>query len=171
MKQTFKPLAMAAAVAAASAGYSGVLNAQNTTVNGIGDLALIPYYTVEANFQTGVHIINTSDSTQVVKLRFRRAADSMDALDINLVMSPRDEWTGNLNDDTGEMLLTTEDKTCTVPRASAGKPDGVFAFPDLYREVTSKLSRWVPRLIRAPTIPVSMVKPMKIQPSLRRRNT
>ncbi len=134
MKKTFNPLAMAAAVAASTVGLSSAINAQTLSGNGLGDMAIIPYYSVQGTYQTGIHIINSSDQTQVVKLRFRRASDSMDALDINLVMSPKDVWTGNLNDDTGSMLLSTEDTTCTVPRASAGRPDGVFEFPSLYRE-------------------------------------
>jgi hypothetical protein len=81
MKQAFKPLGIAAAVAAASAGYVGVANAQDPAVanNALGDLALVPYYTVNGEWITGIHIVNTSASTQVVKFRFRRAADSLDA--------------------------------------------------------------------------------------------
>ncbi len=132
MKKTFKPLALAAAVA--STGYMAGASAQSLTTGGLGDMAIIPYYTVEGDYQTGIHIINTSEYTQVVKLRFRRASDSMDALDLNLVMSPKDVWTGSLSDDTGTMKLVTDDSTCTVPRASAGQPDGTFEFPSLYRE-------------------------------------
>ena len=61
-----------------------------------GDLAIIPYYTVMDGVNTGMHIINTTESTQVVKVRLRRGTDSKDALDFNLVMSPRDEWTANI---------------------------------------------------------------------------
>ena len=64
-----------------------------------GDLALVPYYTVRGQWVTGIHIVNTSDSTQVVKFRFRRATDGMDALDFNVVMSPRDVYAGFLSDD------------------------------------------------------------------------
>ena len=34
-----------------------------------GDLAIIPYYTVLDGVNTGMHIINTTDNTQVVKVR------------------------------------------------------------------------------------------------------
>ena len=46
-----------------------------------GDLAIIPYYTVLDGTNTGMHIINTTESTQVVKVRLRRGTDSKDALD------------------------------------------------------------------------------------------
>jgi len=133
MKANFKPLGLAAAVAAASAGFAGVANAQATyTSAGLGDLAIVPYYTVVGDFVTGVHITNTSDQTQVVKLRLRRATDSMDALDFNLVLSPQDVWTGYLSGGDGEdITFTTTDNSCSVPEAEEG---GVFTMPGVYRE-------------------------------------
>jgi hypothetical protein len=130
MKANFKPLGLAAAVAAASAGYAGVANSQTTiSTNDIGDAALVPYYTVQAGFGTGIHVINTSDRTQVVKFRFRRGSDSLDALDFNIVMSPYDEWTGFMNDTDGDMAVTTQDTTCTAPLFE----DGRFGIPNIYR--------------------------------------
>jgi hypothetical protein len=125
MNANFKQLGLAAAVAAASAGYAGIVNAQSVQVAGnqLGDMAIVPYYTVQGDFVTGVHIINTSDLTQVVKLRLRRATDSMDALDFNLVMSPKDEWTGFLKNDTdgGQITFNSADTTCTVPELINGQ--------------------------------------------------
>ncbi|MFT5709809.1 MAG: hypothetical protein ACI8QT_000496 [Halioglobus sp.] len=118
MNANFKQLGLAAAVAAASAGYAGVVNsAAEIAGNQLGDMAVVPYYTVQGDFVTGVHVINTSDYTQVVKLRLRRATDSMDALDFNLIMSPKDEWTGFLKNDTdgGQITFNSADTTCTVP--------------------------------------------------------
>ena len=131
MKANFKPLGLAAAVAAASAGFAGSAAAE-VSANGLGDLALIPYYSVQGDFVTGVHITNTSERTQVVKLRFRRASDSMDALDLNVVLSPKDVFTGFIDDSSGNLLFSTDDKSCTVPAGNAG--EGKFQFPDLYRE-------------------------------------
>ncbi|WP_116367404.1 hypothetical protein [Parahaliea mediterranea] len=131
MKASFKPLGLAAAVAAASAGYTGVAQA-TVASNQLGDLALIPYYTVENGFVTGVHITNTSEVTQVVKLRMRRAMDSMDALDFNLILSPKDEWTGWIDatqldeDSPTEIAFNTNDNSCTAPQS----PNGRFVMPD-----------------------------------------
>ena len=89
MKVNFKQIGLVAAVAAVSAGFAGTASAQAVRAPGnIGDLALVPYYTVQDDWATGVHIINSSDRTQVVKLRLRRATDSADALDFNLILSP-----------------------------------------------------------------------------------
>ena len=131
MNVNFKPLGLAAAVAAVAAGYSGVTSAQATyTSAGLGDLAIVPYYTTVGEYVTGVHIINTSESTQVVKLRFRRGSDSMDAMDINLILSPKDEWTGYVDDSSGRVVLATDDNSCTAPLPVNG--DGQWIMPTLY---------------------------------------
>lgn len=131
MKANFKLLGLSAAVAAVSAGYSGVTQAQAAlAANGLGDAAIVPYYTTEGDFVTGVHIINTSNLTQVIKLRLRRASDSMDAMDFNLILSPYDEWTGFVDDSSGKVVMATEDKSCTAPL----RADGRFEMPGLYAD-------------------------------------
>ena len=72
MNKSFKPLALAAAVSAVSVGTAGVANAGSYP--SVGDAAFVPYYTVQENWVTGVHIINSSPTyTQVIKVRLRRA--------------------------------------------------------------------------------------------------
>ena len=110
MKNTFKPLALAAAVAGMSAGM-----AHAGSYPSLGDAAFVPYYTVEGDWVTGVHITNTSNQTQIVKLRLRRAEDSLDILDFNLILSPYDVWTGTISGDEEEMRFITEDDSCTAP--------------------------------------------------------
>jgi hypothetical protein len=133
MKANFKPLGLAVAVAAVSAGYAGVANAQAAVSdNGLGDLAIIPYYTVKSGFTTGFLVTNTSESTQVVKVRLRRARDSMDALDINVVMSPKDVWAANIREEDGTIYLVTDDNSCTVPEGNAG--EGRFVMSTLYNQ-------------------------------------
>ena len=95
-----------------------------------GDLALVPYYTVRDQWVTGIHIVNTSDSTQVVKVRFRRATDGMNALDFNIVMSPGDVYAGFLSDDqNGNIAWASPDSTCTVPATQGNR----FMMPAIYR--------------------------------------
>jgi len=132
MKATFKPLSLAVAVA--SAGYTGMASAQMDLAaeTGLGDLAIVPYYTVREAWSTGVSVINTSAQTQVVKIRMRRAVDSMDALDFNVVMSPEDVWTGFAQEtENGEIRWYTNDLSCTVPALEEG---GFLQMPEIYRE-------------------------------------
>ena len=86
-----------------------------------GDLAIIPYYTVMDGVNYRYAHYQHHKSTQVVKVRLRRGTDSKDALDFNLVMSPRDEWTANIGaGGANGVLVTTNDTTCTVPEFPAG---------------------------------------------------
>ena len=145
MKATFKPLSLAIAVSAASAGYVGTVNAQVEPTlagnTGLGDLAIVPYYTVREDWTTGVSVINTSADTQVIKVRLRRATDSMDALDFNVVLSPYDVWTGYIENNTApgvedQVRFYTNDNTCTVPIATPnpeGGP-GYFAVPAVFAD-------------------------------------
>jgi hypothetical protein len=115
--KNFKPLAIAAAVSTAAAGYAGVVNAQveNSATN-TGSAAIVPYYTVQEGYITGVNIVNTTDYTQVVKVRFRRGSDSMDALDFNVIMSPQDIFNGYISgDDENNIAFRTNDSSCTAP--------------------------------------------------------
>ncbi|MFT6287246.1 MAG: hypothetical protein ACJA09_002000, partial [Alcanivorax sp.] len=132
MNTNFKPLGLVAAVAAATAGYTGVTQAQTFAGTGLGDAAIVPYYTVQGDFVTGVHITNTSNLTQVVKLRLRRASDSMDALDFNIIMSPYDMWTGNIRDVDGEIRIGTSDTSCTAPASVVNT--GIAVMPPIFRE-------------------------------------
>jgi hypothetical protein len=137
MKATFKPLGLAIAVATASAGYAGIVNAQTLADNaGLGNLAIVPYYTVNSGYTTGVSVINTSAFTQVVKVRMRRAVDSMDALDFNVVLSPFDVWTGYVQrepfdgEEFDEIRFYSNDKSCVVPDFTA---ENYFVMPDTFR--------------------------------------
>ncbi|HKK23748.1 MAG TPA: hypothetical protein VJ947_08685, partial [Pseudohaliea sp.] len=99
--------------------------------NALGDLGLVPYYTVAGDWITGIHLVNTSDQTQVVKFRFRRASDSMDALDFNVIMSPYDVYAGYLSDDEeGVISWQADDTTCTAPLSSSGK----LEMPEIFRD-------------------------------------
>lgn len=133
MNTNFKPLGLAAAVATATAGYAGVVNAQSTDLAAetlLGDLAIVPYYTVMDGYATGVSVINTSERTQALKVRFRRAEDSMDALDFNVVLSPADVYTGYVQLNGDDIKFISNDNSCTVP----AYPEGGFTMPSIYRE-------------------------------------
>lgn len=133
MNTKFKPLGLVAAVAAATAGYAGIATAQGPALAGnsdLGNLALIPYYTVREGNVTGVHITNTGSLTEVVKVRLRRGTDSMDALDFNLILSPKDVWTGFIAAEGDNIVFNTTDNSCTAPATTGGK----FTMPGIYRE-------------------------------------
>jgi len=134
MKANFKPLGLAAAVATATAGYAGLVNAQASgdlaAETKLGDLAIVPYYTVMDGYATGVSVINTSTRTQALKIRFRRAEDSMDAMDFNVVLSPEDVYTGFITAAGDDIKFVSNDNSCTAPEM----PAGGFVMDEIYRE-------------------------------------
>ena len=114
MRDSIKPLALAVGVAGLSATTASAQDFSGIYPT-LGDAAFIPYYTVQEDWVTGVHITNTSRQTQVVKIRLRRAEDSVDVLDFNLILSPEDVWAGTIRGDDEEMRFVTEDNSCTAP--------------------------------------------------------
>lgn len=130
MNANFKPLGLAAAVATATAGYVGVAQAELAGNTQLGDLGLVPYYTVNDGYATGMSIINTASVTQVVKVRLRRAEDSMDALDFNVVLSPYDVYTGTIAKKGDDIFFVSNDNSCTAPEY----PAGGFKMPFIYRD-------------------------------------
>lgn len=117
MKQFLKkPMGLAVAATLAMGGMTAYTNAvAATNANATGDLAIVPYYTTKNNMITGVQIVNTSDSTQVVKFRLRRDTDSADVLDFNIIMSPKDHWSGYVTKVGDNLIVNTNDNTCTAP--------------------------------------------------------
>lgn len=103
-------IAAVAVMGAATAASAATVNA-----NGLGDTLLFPLYTVEAGNQTALHLTNTEDHYKAVKVRFRRAVDSLDVLDFNLYLSPQDQWTGvvGLGED-GNPILVSGDTSCVA---------------------------------------------------------
>ena len=91
--------------------------------SGLGQALIYPYYSVRGGTQTTINVFNTSTTHAVaVKVRFREHQNSRDVLDFNLVLSPNDKWFANLNASAaGGVVLSTTDKSCTVPENINGQ--------------------------------------------------
>jgi hypothetical protein len=122
MKMKFKSKLLGAAVTAALAATS----AQAVTVSndGLGQVLLYPYYTVESGFQTLLSVVNTTARAKAVKVRFLESLNSREVLDFNLYLSPQDVWTGMVTEDatTGgaKLVVAANETSCTVPAISTG---------------------------------------------------
>jgi hypothetical protein len=117
-----------AAIAGASVlGVSGAAQAVAVSANGMGEVLVYPYYTVKGSiagvpYNTLLSIVNSTDSTKAVKIRFREGKASQEVLDFNIFLSPYDVWTGYLEPSaaSGGTVLKTTDTTCTLPAIPAG---------------------------------------------------
>ncbi len=109
---------LAAAVAATLA--QGVAQAANLNPDGLGEVLLYPFYTVEGGHQTLISITNTTNKTKAVKVRFLEAKNSWEVLDFNLYLSPWDMWVGQIIEEGADgAKLVVADNSCTVPNAVA----------------------------------------------------
>lgn len=99
------------------AGIASVANAVNLNPDGLGQVLIYPYYTVNGGNQTLVSIVNTTEYGKAVKVRFVEGRNSREVLDFNLYLSPWDVWTGAVYSltSTGPAVLSTQDNSCTVP--------------------------------------------------------
>lgn len=112
------------------------LNASAVSVSetgSAGQVLIFPYYNVNNNYITAFNIINTTEDTKAIKVRFRESKTSNDVLDFNLYMSPYDVFTMSLSKVEDGVLLETTDTTCTHPRIPV---EGV-EFRDVYDSVES----------------------------------
>jgi hypothetical protein len=119
MTAIFKRAKIASAVAATLTAGLAATSAQavNISDTGLGEVALIPYYTVKNNTDTYISIVNTDDNEVVaVKIRFRENANTREARDFNIFLSPNDVWTGVVTlNDADVPVIQTSDNSCTAP--------------------------------------------------------
>lgn len=114
MKKNSLTTAVAAGIAGV-AGLAGVANAVNINPDGLGQVLLYPYYTVNAGQATLMSVVNTTNRAKAVKVRFLESLNSAEVLDFNLYLSPFDVWTASLVSTAGGASLFTTDTSCTVP--------------------------------------------------------
>ena len=116
------------------AGLVSVSNAVNINADGLGQVLIYPYYTVNKGNNTLISVVNTTDQTKAVKVRFLEGRNSNEVLDFNLYLSPWDVWTGAVISSGAEgtspaaappARLITNDKSCTVPAIPAAGVDFV----------------------------------------------
>ena len=123
MKKNSLTTAVVAGIAGV-AGFAGLANAVHLNPDGIGQVLLYPYYTVNAGQQTLLSVVNTTDIAKAVKVRFLEGYNTREVLDFNLFLSPYDVWTAAIFalSDAGKpsdgAAILTRDKSCTAPAFS-----------------------------------------------------
>jgi hypothetical protein len=133
MKATPKSsISMAVAAALIGLGAASVtslpVQAQSISSNNTGQALIYPYYTVNGGWITTMNLINTSEKTLAVKVRFHEAKNSRDVLDFTIIMSPYDTWAGWVEDSVGGPKLRTIDNSCTSPTNIDGVNASNFAY-------------------------------------------
>ena len=95
------------------------INAVHLSSNGMGQVLIFPYYTVNGGFNTLINLVNSTSESKAMRVRFREAANGREVFTFNLYLGPHDVWTGGLvKTDEGQGFLTkliSSDSSCTVP--------------------------------------------------------
>lgn len=117
---------IAVGVAASLGAMSGVASAaMQMNQGGLGNITVLPYYSVQGGNNTLISITNTDTADgKVVKVRFRGAEWSDDVFDFQIFLSPGDVWTGAVSaNGTVAKMTSASDKTCVLP-ASVSSASG-----------------------------------------------
>ncbi len=150
-----KKNAMTTAVVAGLAGVAGIANisnAVNLNPDGLGEVLIYPYYTVNSDNLTLISVVNTTDNAKAVKVRLLEGRNSREVLDFNLYLSRHDVWTAFVFETpedfagqgfltTGGAALATRDNSCTVPRIQGAAPDPVQGVGQLADGTSFALAR------------------------------
>ena len=114
------------------AGIASVSNAVNLNSDGTGQVLIYPYYTVNNGLNTLISVVNTTDRSKAVKVRFLEGKNSRECLDFNVYLSAYDVWTAGLVAATATSLFSpgfegqdttkiiTNDNSCTDPANISG---------------------------------------------------
>src|SRR4051812_4391985 len=107
----------ASAVALVSLFLVNLACAVSLSPNGIGQVLIYPYYTVNKSQDTLISVVNASDIGKAVYVKVLEGYNGRDTLDFNLYLSPHDVWTAAISqtDDDGGGTLKTSDASCTDP--------------------------------------------------------
>jgi hypothetical protein len=135
--KTFKRKTFYTAVLAAmgAMGVAGSAGAVQLSQDGTGQVLIYPYYTTRTagpgDFATYLNVVNTTNSTKAVKVRFLEGKNSREVLDFNLYLSPYDVWAGAISKTTDGAKLTSVDKSCvTVSGGFAASVAAGLLYPE-----------------------------------------
>jgi hypothetical protein len=129
--KTFARAKLAAAIGTAltAVALSAPVMAVSHSDTGLGEVGLIPYYTTRDGYVTNISVVNTSDVyVAAFKIRFAEGANSRDARDFNVFLSPNDVWTATVAlGQNGVPFIQTVDTTCTAPWIVVPRPNESIA--------------------------------------------
>ena len=96
-------------------GLVGTAQAVNVNPDGLGQVLIYPYYTVNGGNMTLLSVVNTTDQAKAVRIRFSEGQNSREVLGFNIYMAPEDVWVAAVVDINGTPFLEVNDTTCTSP--------------------------------------------------------
>lgn len=113
-KSKMKKLALAVGVALGGMSQISTTQAMNLATDGLGQVLIFPYYTVQGGWTTAFNVTNTSDYFVAAKVRFHESYNSRDVFDFNVILSPHDVWNGYVALKGEGPAFYSLDKSCTT---------------------------------------------------------
>jgi len=127
MKKNSLTTAVVAGIAGV-AGFAGLASAVELNADGLGQVLIYPYYTVNKNQDTLLSVVNTTDVGKAVKVRFLEGYNSREVLDFNLFLSPYDVWTARVSTNGAGAGVSSTDTSCTWPALNGSVPFRAAAY-------------------------------------------
>jgi hypothetical protein len=110
MRKTLVPLVLLGAVC-------GHADAMRLNHNGLGEVLVFPYYTVNGGNQTQITLANRTGAGKALRLRFLEGMNGREVFSVNVYLGDHDMWTAAVFSlqEGGAATLITQDTSCTVP--------------------------------------------------------
>ena len=95
---------------------SGAAHAVTAAPDGLGQVLLYPYYTVEGGYDTLLSVTNATTHGKALKVRLLEALNGRPVFSLNVYLGARDVWTAMVTADAGGgAKLVVSDSSCTAP--------------------------------------------------------
>lgn len=116
---------LAAVMAATTAFCSPDVAAVRLSADGMGQVLLFPFYTVEQGNSTLFSLVNTTERAKALSVRLNEARNGRTVLQFNLYLAADATWTGAVVavGATGAARLLSATPACTVPRLVTAERD------------------------------------------------
>ena len=111
--------------------------------HGVGQVLLMPYYTVEHGQSTLISITNANAHAAYLHITMREGMSGQETLDFNVALAAHDTFTGAIFTlgNTGGAAFVTDDKSCTNPQIAGNTQ--LPALPDGRRYVNFRNSQFL----------------------------
>lgn len=99
-------------------------NAVQISPTGEGEALIFPYYTVQNGAVTLLSLVNSSDTSKLVRINFQEGKNAAEALDVHVYLARNDVWTGAIIGTRDSVTLISNDESCITGRRfpAAGLP-------------------------------------------------
>ena len=111
------------ALAVAAVLTTGAQAQQQVNSKGTGQVLMFPFYNLENNSNTFMHISNNTGDKKAIKVRLMEHRNSETILEFNAYLGPYDVFPIALDADGSNGVLLATDESCTVPELGTANGD------------------------------------------------